>query len=74
MSDFERGVSELLGEVINSTLSSFLPSIPIPAFVMPVEYGRFGVPGNTRLGLLSGGLDIGVRDLEVNGTFGELTP
>jgi hypothetical protein len=73
-SDFERGVRDLLGTIINNTLTNFLPSIPIPTFVMPVEYGRFGVPGNTRLGLLSGGLDIRVRDLKLDGTFGEILP
>jgi hypothetical protein len=73
-SDFERGVRSLLGTIINNTLTNLLPSIPIPAFVMPVEYGRFGVPGNTRLGLLSGNLDIKTRDLELDGTFGEILP
>ena len=73
-SDFERGVRALLATIINNTLTNLLPSIPIPTFVMPQEYGRFGVPGNTRLGLLSGGLDIMSRDLELDGTFGEILP
>ena len=73
-SDFEEGVRDLLTNVINSTLQSFLPSIPIPTFVMPAEYGRFGVPANTRLGLLSADLDVQERDVEFTGEFGELLP
>lgn len=73
-SDFEDGVRELLTNVINSTLQSFLPTIPIPAFVMPEAYGRYGVPANTTLGLITGALDVSERDVEFVGEFGELLP
>ena len=41
---------------------------------MPAEYGRFGVPANTTLGLVSGALDVSERDVEFFGEFGDLEP
>ena len=64
-------------EILNS-IALFIILITIIVFVH--EYGhyylarKYGVPANTRLGLVSGALDVSERDVEFFGEFGDLEP
>lgn len=68
----ENFLSGVLQNLINTSLNSALPALPIPSFELPTTLNAYGLPGGSSLGILNPALGGGDRHLQIKGTFGVL--
>ncbi|MFU8804089.1 MAG: hypothetical protein ACNA8W_09800 [Bradymonadaceae bacterium] len=60
----------LVQQLVDESLNSALPALPIPAFVLPASVGEFGLPAGRELGLTEPQLRNLLRHFHLEGTFG----
>lgn len=67
----ERDLGRVLQAVIDRSLSSALPALPVPDFALPDSLSEFGVPRGTRLGLREPTFELTPSHFLLDGAFSE---
>jgi hypothetical protein len=62
---------DLFQNVVDQSLNSALPALPIPSFTIPSSMGKFGLPVGQELGLRSASLDGTDSHFILEGSFGK---
>lgn len=66
----ENFLTSLLQTVIDSSLNSALPALPIPGFEIPASLGAYGLPVGSDLSITNPSLDTTTRHYILDGNFG----
>ncbi len=67
---FQDLISQLAQQVIDTSLNSALPALPIPSFTLPASLGSFGLPVGSSLGITSPSLVLAPPEFVLRGGFG----
>jgi hypothetical protein len=60
----------LLQKLVDQSLNSAIPALPIPAFTIPASLSTYGLPGGKQLGINAPSLSIAPQHFTLRGQFG----
>jgi hypothetical protein len=63
-------VQGLAQNLIDTSLNSALPSLPIPSFTLPASLAQYGLPAGSQLGITSPSLAVTPPHFVLRGGFG----
>jgi len=66
----EEFLLDLVQYVVDDSLNSALPALPIPDFEVPADLAEFGIPAGTRLGIVGPVIENTTTHFVVEGNFG----
>jgi hypothetical protein len=68
----ESFLTDVLQDVINTSLNNALPSLPVPSFEIPSSMGSYGLPAGDRLGIVQPSMGGTMLHFVIKGAFGIL--